>query len=649
MKQVQEKGDGTTMTMKQSFNKNSTIKQILNHPIGNDIIDRLLLKLNVNKILVDNILVQQLTLTHLKLLSFHYINDDFINTICDLLNQSAGETIIPTNVESRAWWKEAIFYQIYPRSFFDTDGDGLGDLSGIIKKLPYLQQLGVTAIWLSPIYDSPMDDMGYDIRDYKKIFSPFGTMEQFDQLLDEVHRLGMRLIMDLIVNHTSDEHDWFTRALHGEVPYTDFYISKPGDGGKIPPNNWTSFFSGSGWNYDEKQDKWYLHLFSKKQMDLNWESEALRQQIYEMVNWWLAKGIDGFRLDVINYISKQAGLPNGNEVIAKLVGYCGIEHYFYGRYLHNYLRELRLKTFEVYNAVTVGEIPGCGVNMSELLVHESRKELDMIFSFDHLESPGKSRLDDYAFDLIALKDILIKWQGMEKGAWNTLFFENHDNQRMISKVLGNGNHPLRFALGKMLAVIQLTLKGTPFIFQGEEIGMINCDFPSIDEFRDIESLNLYASLIQGGASKEDALKEVLAGSRDHARTPFQWDSTANGGFSTGTPWLMANPDYNICNVANQQNDPSSLLNFYKKLIALRKENDALIYGEFNPTNGHRYNLFCYYRILESKKYYIEINLTQKNVLKPLNLGMGQRKLLISNYDGDSFMLRPYEASIFLCQ
>ncbi len=631
----------------QVFNQNSTIGQILNHPMGKDIADRLLLKINLPPFFMNNILIKSLQLKHMKLLSGRYIDDDFIKTICTLLNQTKGETITPVSEQQPTWWKEAVFYQIYPRSFKDTDGDGLGDILGIIEKLPYLQQLGVNAIWLSPIYDSPMDDMGYDIRDYKKIFEKYGTMEQFDTLLQEVHKRGMRLIMDLIINHTSDEHTWFKRALENEAPYNDFYISKKGNGNTTPPNNWTSFFSGPAWNYNEEQDRWYLHLFSKKQIDLNWENNELQKEIYDIVNWWLDKGIDGFRLDVINYISKQPELPNGNEVIAKLVGYCGIEHYFYGPRLHEHLRKLRLNTFETHNAVTVGEVPGLGVYMSELLVHESRKELDMIFSFDHLDSPGKSRLDDYLYDLVALKNILIKWQGMGLGSWNTLFFENHDNQRMISKVLGNTNHPLRFPLGKMLAVIHLTLKGTPFIFQGEEIGMINCNsFTSIDQFRDVESLNLYASFLQNGDSKDEALKKVIAGSRDHARTPFQWNDSENGGFSTGTPWIMANPDFKICNADQQNGDATSLLSFYKKLIDLRNNNTVLIYGDFKPTHNLRNDLFCYYRISESETYYIEINLTQKHVPKPLRLKRGELKLVLSNYEGNNFLLRPFEACVY---
>lgn len=468
--------------------------------------------------------------------------------------------------------------------------------------------MGVDIIWLSPVYDSPNDDNGYDIRDYQKIMDDFGTMEDFDRLLEQVHSRGMKLIMDLVINHTSDEHHWFQESLNNpNSPYRDYYLWKKSSDGN-PPNNWTSFFSGSAWNYYEKRDEWALHLFSKKQMDLNWENENLRADIYKMINWWLDKGIDGFRLDVINYISKQQGLPDGNESIGKMMGYFGIEHYFYGPRLHEYLREMRQETFDNYDVFTVGETPGTGMEMSRLLTSEYRKELNMVFSFDHLENPGKVRFDDYRYDLNYLKEYLINWtENYGNDCWMTLFFENHDNPRMISKI--NPNPEYRNVLGKLLAMIQLTSKGTPFIYQGQELGMVNASFDSISQFRDVESINLYNELLSE-TNSSDALKKVLCGSRDHARTPVQWTSGMNAGFSSAEPWIRINEDYREYNIEDQLKSPLSIINFYKSLIAIRKSNHTLIDGDFIPVKEKIKNIFCYYRILGKEKYYVELNLSE---------------------------------------
>ncbi len=616
--------------------KNNRIKDIYANPIGRDIMNKLLLQMNINKAVVTNPIVGNLKLKTLQKLMKDKLDEEFVNTLLTLLN---SEQEHPETVDApiqRAWWKEAVFYQIYPRSFKDSNGDGIGDLKGILEKLDYLKELGIDAIWLSPIYDSPNDDNGYDIRDYHKIMTEFGTMEDFDLLLEEVHNRGMRLIMDLVVNHTSDEHEWYQKSIHEpDSKYGDYYIFRD------EPNNWTSFFGGSAWNYVEERKQYALHLFSKKQMDLNWENEAVRDEIQQMVSWWLEKGVDGFRMDVINYISKKEGLPDGNESIGKLMGFHGVEHYFYGPRLHEYLKELKEKAFLPYQAFSVGETPGIGMEMSKLLTGDDRMELDMIFSFDHLETPGHTRFDDYRYDLNYLKKYMIDW--MEHYGNNcqpSLFYENHDNPRMISKV--NPELKVRNVLGKLLAVIQLTLRGTPFIYQGQELGMINQNFKSIAELRDVESLNMYAELC-GSMDPEAAFQKVLAGTRDHSRTPMQWNNDQYAGFSSQTPWILMDEDYKECNVEAQLADDNSILCFYQKLIALRKEHPVIWYGDVKVTNQKVKNLFTYYREDATETLYIEINLCNESMIRS-RLPEGRR--LLSNYAEVSTMLRPYEASIW---
>ncbi len=461
--------------------------------------------------LINNPIIGNIKIKHLQKLSRGMIDNSFIDTLINLLNSEPDVPLKDNCKITQEWWKEAVFYQIYPRSFKDSNSDGVGDLRGIIDKIDYLEDLGINAIWLSPIYDSPNDDNGYDIRDYRKIMAEFGSMEDFDQLLEKLHSRGMKLIMDLVVNHTSDEHEWFKKSLSNpESKYGDYYIFRD------QPNNWTSFFSGSAWNYYEERKQFGLHLFSKKQMDLNFDNPVLRQEINDMVCWWLDKGVDGFRMDVINYISKKDGLPEGNESIGKLMGYNGIEHYFYGPHLHEYLNELKENAFSLYNAISVGETPGVGMEMSKLLTADYRRELDMVFSFDHLETPGHVRFDDYRYDLNYFKEYMIDWmENYGNHCQPTLFYVNHDNPRMISKI--DTDPKFRTVLSKLLALMQLTLRGTPFIYQGQEIGMINKKFICIDDLRDIESLNLYEELL-GKMNKEEALNKILAGTRDHART-----------------------------------------------------------------------------------------------------------------------------------
>ncbi|BCJ93814.1 oligo-1,6-glucosidase [Anaerocolumna cellulosilytica] len=617
--------------------RKSRLKDVYANPIGRDILDRAALQLNISKKVIANPFIRNLRLKTLPKLLKRRLSEGFVDTLLTLLNTEQDTAMSGDGKMQKAWWKEAVFYQIYPRSFKDSNGDGIGDLQGIISKLDYIKELGIDAIWLSPIYDSPNDDNGYDIRDYNKIMTEFGTMEDFEELVIEVHKRDMKLIMDLVVNHTSDEHEWYQKAVkEPESKYRDYYIFQD------KPNNWTSFFSGSAWNYVEERQQYALHLFSKKQMDLNWENENLRQEIHEMVKTWLEKGVDGFRLDVINYISKRNGLPDGSEDIGRLMGYYGAEHYFYGPRLHEYLREMNEKVFRPYNAFSVGETPGTGLEMSKLLTADYRYELDMVFSFDHLETPGHTRFDEYQYDLGYLKSYMIYWmENYGNHCQPSLFYENHDNPRMISKI--NADPQYRIVLGKLLAVIQLTLRGTPFIYQGQELGMVNQDFHTIEELRDVESLNLYNKLCKTMGKKE-AFAKILAGTRDHARTPMQWNNQQYAGFSDGEPWIRMDEDYKYCNVESQLQDEDSILHFYQELLAFRKEHSVIYYGEVCFTNKKEKDLFIYYRKDETETLCIEINLGSYNK-KRKKCPQGVR--LLSNYaELSPVFLRPYEASIW---
>lgn len=628
--------------MAKKLNLHSKIKEVYANPIGRDILHKLLLQLGRSDKLITNPIIGNLRLNTAVFFANRVLGFGIIDTLLTLLNSEPDTPMTEQGEIKRTWWKQAVFYQIYPRSFRDLDGDGIGDLQGIISKLDYLKQLGIDAVWLSPIYDSPNDDNGYDIRDYYSIMKKFGTMEDFNQLLTEIHSRGMKLVMDLVVNHTSDEHPWFQAAMKDNNPkYKDYYILRKSQD-KNPPNNWTSYFSGPAWNYYEESDEWGLHLFSKKQMDLNWDNEAVRSEIQTIIRWWLGKGVDGFRLDVINYISKMEGLPDGNENIGKLMGYYGIEHYFYGPKLHDYLKELKKESFAPFDAFTVGETPGVGMEMSKLLTAEYRKELDMVFSFDHLETPGHMRFEDYSYDLNYFKKYMTDcMEHYGSSCWMSLFYENHDNPRMISKV--NPNTAYREVLAKLLAMLQLTLKGTPFLFQGQEIGSINKKFDSIVALRDVESIRLYQELIET-MGEEAAFRKVLSGSRDHARTPMQWNATKNAGFSDGTPWIMTDGDYIHWNAEAQIEDKNSVYNFYRELIQFRKSNKTLIYGEFRIINRGIKNLFTYYRSLEGKVYYVECNLCSKSINR--SSAIEGYDLVMSNYTERSKELRSYEANLY---
>lgn len=633
----------------------STLKEVYARPVGHDVIKKILLTADVPEWILTKA-AGGISLKTAAKLAGKVLDEAFWETFLALVNlerddprklpdmekaarQTAGARNGAGAAGKRQWWKEAVFYQIYPRSFADADGDGVGDLRGIIGKLDDLKRFGVDALWLSPVYDSPNDDNGYDIRDYQKILAEFGMMEDFDALLEGAHARGMRLIMDLVVNHTSDEHRWFTEAVRDpKGPYHDYYLfRKSGDGS--PPNNWTSFFgqgkSGDAWKYIEENDEWALHLFSPKQMDLNWENPSLRADVADMVCWWLNKGVDGFRMDVINYISKREGLPDGNESVGELIGYTGIEHYFYGPRLHEYLRELRAASFDRYGACTVGETPGIGMEMAKLLTHESRGELDMIFSFDHLEPPGHARFDEYRYDLNYLKQYYIEWMTQYAGKCQmTLFYENHDNPRMISKV--NPDPKFRYAVGTLLAMIQMTLKGTPFLYQGQEYGAVNVPFSDMSQITDVESINLYEQFCET-MSEEEAFRKILSGTRDHARAMMDWEEAAA-----------------------QRRNRDCVYYFYKKLIALRKAHEALVYGDVRFVHTGRKNLFAWYRRLEGDLWYVECNLCENRILRPGRPTVAGAGIAHpGNHPADSFhgvltnvkrperrWMQPYEACLY---
>ncbi len=624
--------------------KTTPIGEIMKTPAGHDIIMKALYSLGLSGEFLKKGPLSKLTLEKIIKVSGGKISDEFIDSLLGILN---SEQDIPLDDDSpieRKWWKEAVFYQIYPRSFKDSNGDGIGDLRGIIEKLDYLKELGVDAIWCSPIYDSPNDDNGYDIRDYEKIMEEFGTMEDFDELLSEIHKRDMKLIMDLVINHSSDEHKWFRSSVNDpDSPYRDYYIWRDGKGDN-PPNNWESLFSGKAWNYYPERKQWAMHLFSSKQMDFNWENENLRKDLYKMVNGWLEKGVDGFRLDVISFVSKADGLPDGNEIIGSMMGFKGVEHYFYGPRLHKYLHELAENTFNKYDAFTVGECQGTGIEMSKLMTGDYRKELNVVFAFDHIENPGKKRFCEYKYDLRPMAKELVKWQlNYGNHCWPTVFFENHDTTRMTSKVCPEGWY--REELSKLLAVMQMTFKGVPFIYQGQEIGMTNSAFRKVEDFRDVESINYYKEQTEKGEDKEKIYRIVKAGSRDNGRTPMCWSDEENAGFTTGTPWIEVIPDYRKINVAAEDKNESSVLNFYRKMTALRHSDDTLVYGDFRLAKEKWKNVLCYYRISDKATYYIEINLTDKIQKKPVCTNGFEE--IITNVSGKrTDELVPFEANVY---
>lgn len=482
----------------------------------------------------------------------------------------------------KSWWKESVVYQIYPRSFRDSNGDGVGDLRGIIEKLDYLAELGVDVIWLSPVYQSPNDDNGYDISDYQAIAAEYGTLTDWEELLAGLHGRGMRLLMDLVVNHTSDEHRWFVESRKAkDNPYRDYYVWRPGVNGR-EPNNWASFFSGSAWQYDAQSDEYYLHLFSKKQPDLNWENPAVRAEIYAMMHWWLQKGIDGFRMDVINLISKVPGLPDAPAGDGRRYQFGGV-HFVHGPRLREFLEEMQREVLSKYDIFTVGEMPMVTTEHAIDITHEETGHLNMLFQFEHMDLdslPGGSKWDLQPWSLGDLKRTMSRWQkDLEQGGWNSLYLSNHDQPRTVSRFGNDGEYRVESA--KLLATFLHTLRGTPYIYQGEELGMTNVHFASIEEYRDIETLNMYREAVEErGADPQQVLAAIHVKGRDNARTPMQWDASANAGFSSGAPWLKLNPNYPAINAAEALADPNSVFHYYRQLIRLRKAHPVIVYGTY---------------------------------------------------------------------
>lgn len=537
------------------------------------------------------------------------------------------------------WWKERVFYEIYPRSFQDSNGDGIGDLRGIISRLDYLQWLGVGAVWLCPIYDSPNADMGYDIRNYESVMAEFGTMEDFDELVTQLHRRDIKLVMDLVVNHTSDEHPWFLEARTAkDSPYRDYYIWRDGKDGR-EPNNWASFFTPSAWSYDETTAQWYLHLFSEKQPDLNWENPELRQEIYGMMNRWLDRGVDGFRMDVISLLAKHPQLPDG-----KGSGYVFSPEYFaFQPRLHDYLREMRRECFDGRDCMCVGETSFVTTQNAGSVVDDGR-ELDMLFQFDVMDmDSGETKWDARPFDLMRFKQIISAWQTAI--GWNTQFWGNHDQPRLVSRFGCTRTETLRRRSATCLATAMYLLRGTPFLYQGEEIGMTNCPFPDISELRDVESLNLLHRAAESGRM-DWAWRGVRSKGRDNARTPMQWDASPNGGFTDGTPWIMVNPNTREINVAAAIRDPDSVLHYYRALLALRREQDVLRYGDFSLLLHEHPQVFAYARTFEGQQIRIYCNFTDRDA--PLPEAFCKEKVLLTNVNYEKTdVLLPYEAAVVM--
>ncbi|MGX0340341.1 glycoside hydrolase family 13 protein [Staphylococcus hominis] len=541
------------------------------------------------------------------------------------------------------WWKEAVAYQVYPRSFNDSNNDGIGDLPGMVEKLDYLKDLGIDVIWLSPMYKSPNDDNGYDISDYQDIMEEFGTMEDFNHLLSEIHKRGMKLILDLVVNHTSDEHPWFIESRSSkDNPKRDWYIwadPKP-DGSE--PNNWESIFNGSTWEYDDTTKQYYFHLFSKKQPDLNWSNPDVREAVFKMMNWWFEKGIDGFRVDAITHIKKtfEAGdlpVPKGKQYAPAFdvdMNQPGIQ---------DWLQEMKDKSLSHYDIMTVGEANGVNPDNAKEWVGEKEGKFNMIFQFEHL---GLWSTGDSKFDVLSYKNVLNRWQKQLEGiGWNALFIENHDQPRRVST--WGDDKKYWFESATSHAVVYFLQQGTPFIYQGQEIGMTNYPFESIETFNDVAVKTEYQIVKSQGGDVNQLLDKYKMENRDNSRTPMQWTNEVNGGFTEGTPWFPVNPNYKTINVAQQSEDSDSVLNFYKRLIKIKKSDDIYTYGEFNLIDDANENIFAYTRKLNNKTVLVAGNLTNHVASLNLPFEVEPSQIKLHNYknDLDITNMRPFEAFV----
>ncbi len=556
----------------------------------------------------------------------------------------------------RSWWKEAVVYQIYPRSFMDSNGDGVGDLRGITQRLDYLKNLGINVIWLCPIYQSPNDDNGYDISNYFEISEEYGTMVDFEEMLQAIHARGMRLIMDLVVNHTSDEHPWFIESRKStDNPYRDYYFWRPGKDGR-EPNNWVSVFGGSAWEYDPHTNEYYLHLFSRKQPDLNWDHPEVRRHVHEIMKFWLEKGIDGFRMDVINMISKVPELPSVLVNSGQIYGWGGpyVEN---GPHVHDYLVEMREQVLDHYDTMTVGETGGVTTKQALLYAGSERRELNMVFQFEHsdMDSGQGGKWDIIPWTLDKFKSIMTRWQvELYDRAWNSLYLNNHDQPRSVSR-WGNDDQ-YRVQSAKMLATFLHMQQGTPFVYQGEEIGMTNVKFDSIEDYHDVEIHNLWQErVIDGEEDPESIMKAIHAKGRDNARTPMQWNDDVNAGFTKGQPWIKVNQNYSIINVERELNDEDSIYHYYQRLIRLRKNHPILVYGKYELITATSPEIYAYTRTLDEEKWIVINNFfagTPKFII-PEEFLLGQTELVIANYDVmeesgqlQEITLRPYETRVY---
>lgn len=558
---------------------------------------------------------------------------------------------------NKAWWKESVVYQIYPRSFCDSNADGIGDLRGIIGKLDYLQTLGVDVVWLSPVYKSPNDDNGYDISDYQDIMDEFGTLADWEEMLAGMHQRGIKLVMDLVVNHTSDEHPWFVESRTSvDNAYRDYYIWRPGKDGR-EPNNWVSHFSGSAWQNDAATGEYYLHLFSKKQPDLNWENPAVRRDVFAMMRWWLDKGIDGFRMDVINMISKAPGLPDAPAVSRDRYQYGG-QFFLHGPRLLEFLDEMKQDVLSHYDILTVGETPGASPERASEIANEETGALSMVFQFEHMgldENPGGSgKWDIKPWSLLDLKRVMSRWQkGLEGRGWNSLYLSNHDQPRSLSRFGDDGRYRVESA--KLLATFLHMQQGTPYVYQGEEIGMTNVAFDTIADYRDIETLNVYREfVVNEGRDPQAVLALIHAKGRDNARTPFQWDDRAHAGFTTGTPWIKVNPNYTEINARQALADPDSIFYYYQKLIRLRKAHPIIVYGTYDLILETHPQIYAFTRTWQEDRLLVMLNFSAQTPVfaLPRAISFAGQELLISNYAVDAdenihqLTLRPYDARVY---
>ncbi|MGN5651108.1 glycoside hydrolase family 13 protein [Bacillus sp. Brlt_9] len=556
----------------------------------------------------------------------------------------------------RQWWKESVIYQIYPRSFNDSNGDGIGDIKGITEKLDYLKLLGIDVIWLSPVFKSPNDDNGYDISDYKDIMTEFGTMKDFDEMLKKAHTNGIKIMMDLVVNHSSDEHSWFVESRKSlDNKYRDYYIWRKGNENGGPPNRWGSAFGGSAWKLDKETNEYFLHLFSEKQPDLNWENPNLQQEIFDMMKYWLNKGVDGFRMDVVNFISKDQRFPEGKGT-GEFTD--GSPYFMNGPRIHEYLNKMNKEVLSNYDTITVGEMPGVNIEEAKNYTGEHRNELNMVFHFEHVNlGDGKyGKWTPEPWRLTDLKKIFTEWQkGLESEGWNSLYWSNHDQPRAISR-WANDSEEYRVISGKMIATCLHMLQGTPYIYQGEEIGMTNVSFSNIKDYRDIETLNAYEDLVTNNKlSKKEMMAGIHKRSRDNARTPMQWTNEQNAGFTTGEPWINVNPNYKEINVEHNIEDKDSLFYYYQKLIKIRKEHPIVTYGIYTPIMEESNQIFAYERQLNNEKLLVICNFTENECefISDRRIAYQSKKLLISNYteiDGneiDNIILKPYETRVYI--